>query len=557
MASIIFKNIRFKNLLSSGNSFIEVNLNNQGKTLIFGSNGDGKTTIIEALVFVLFGKSYKKLTKEQQVNSTNKKDCVVELNMVVDEVEYKIVRGISPNIFRIEKDGVLVNQESSVVDYQKLFESSILRMNYASFLQFVVVGVTNYTPFLQLTTQKRREFVDHVLGVDTFTKMNKILKEDNSNLDTQIRETSYAIDVLERAINNRDAELAEEIETLEGELVVLNQSIVKLQENTKGLAEARTTRAETNSKISRHNKTLATKESEMSRIKSDAMDLKNRNYSDVGAMCSECGSIITGELIESHKTSDKERLEKLKVEYKNYVDSVNNIKVTIQKLNTEYSEHDNLVSRMESLASQIPHIQSNIRQKTDRIKLLRSKVGGSADVGEYNTHKENLVALRNDRYVGGIAASLLSDSGIKSYVIDSYVPIINDMFNEYLNRFDFKTQIKFDSSFDETIVGNVFRTYSYHSFSMGERMRVDLAMLFTWREISRLRGNGSCNIIIFDEILDASLDRNGVDDFQNILDKLGVGVYIISHNSENYTEHINHKIQVSKVSGFTQYLQQE
>lgn len=554
---ILFEKIRWKNFLSTGNVFTELQLNKNSTTLISGENGSGKTTLLDAIVFCLFGKPYRNINIPQLVNSINQKDCVTEIEFDISGVKYKIRRGLAPKIFEIYKDGALINQDATNKDYQKMFEDQILRMSYKSFCQVVILGSTNYVPFMRLQAAERRSVVENLLDIDVFSTMNILLKgklgmlkEEQKNADSKItilKERAESQKKLVKTLENSNKEQIENsqnsIEEYKKEIQVLSDDNEKLLSQVDELEKQLI-----QTDMVAHNIEMSNIESDISKIE------KEISFYEKNSSCTRCKQ----DLAEDHKQSitkvlkedlfnlnaKKETLEgRIKVVY-GYVESNSKINKSINELQKQIQLNNAKIASTKGIITKTTDLINKAAKDTKNVDEEKKKFNEILQEGIDATEgRKNIV---EDVHYHTIAASLLKDSGIKGKIIKHYLPIMNKVINKYLGQMDFFVQFQLSESFEETIKSRHRDIFTYDSFSEGEKRKIDLALLFAWRKIAAIKNSLSCNLLIFDEVLDGSLDDYATESFLNILKSIdkNTNVYVISHKSkellqDKFQQHIS------------------
>lgn len=559
---ILFRKVRWKNFLSTGNIFTEIDLCSKDMTLIIGQNGAGKSTILDAITFGLFGKPFRKVNKGQLVNSITKKNSVVEVEFSIGTVSYKIIRGIKPNVFEVYQNDKLLNQSAEMKDYQEILEKQILKVNLKSFCQVVILGSATFQPFMQLSGSQRREVIEDILDLKIFTTMNLLLKDKINNNNDEIYKKSAEKKLVQSKIDMTKEHIKE-----------LNSNNDKLIEEKNELI------LETKNKIIGFRKTYDSVEAAIKQMyseisNSDSVKKKidklkqlklqiqakvenlndNNEFFNDNDNCPTCKQVIT----ESHKTSiidsnnDKikelnDGLDKLADEYetvKNQLDDIFKIQNNIQDLNMQKIEANANIKSLEQYIDQLNKELNTINE---------SKKDESDDkVVEFENELQELSKTYNflveDMQILTAASNLLKDSGIKAKIIKQYVPIINKFITKYLSAMDFFVQFELNEEFNETIKSRFRDDFSYASFSEGEKQKIDLALLFTWRAIAKLRNSVSTNLLIMDEVFDSSLDITATDYLMNIIRDVAKdsNIIVISHK-----EHMNEKF--SNVIKFTKH----
>lgn len=564
---ILFEKVRYKNILSTGNTFTEVFLNRSKSTLIVGDNGAGKSTMLDALTFALYGKPFRKINKYQLLNSVNNKELLVEAYFSIGGNSYVIKRGIKPGIFEVWKNGELLNQDAAARDYQTYLEETILKLNYKSFGQVVVLGSSTFVPFMQLKTGERRDIIEDLLDIQIFTTMNTLLKERLSENKSEITDIKYQIDLLDNKIDSAKShnesirkiketevgklkdKLKEQVAFVEDEqakmdvllddIEALNNSIGDKAEQKKKLAE-----------FQELNHDLTTR---LNKLRKDVDFYQNHDN------CPTCKQGIDHEFkeetIESSRSTATE-IETAKKEIGHKSVAVDERLCAIDLVEDEISEKNISVSEhranykigmntCKSIKKELDGAQQEVAEiDTSDIKQLES---------ELVNHHRSQTELFDHKEILAVVASMLKDGGIKTRIIKQYVPVMNKLINKYLSAMDFFVQFELDESFNETIKSRFRDEFSYSSFSEGEKLRIDLALLFTWRAVSKLRNSVSTNLLIMDEIMDSSLDSAGTEEFLKIIEELSAdsNIFIISHKGDQLFDKFHSVIKFEKVKNFS------
>lgn len=565
--AIIFKKIKWKNFLSTGNLFTELDLSANKTTLIVGENGAGKSTLLDALSFVLFCKPFRKVNKPQLLNTITNKQLVVEVEFSIGPSKYKIIRGMKPNVFEVYKDGTLLNQSAEMKDYQEILEKQIIKVNHKSFCQVVVLGSATFQPFMQLTAGQRREIIEDLLDLQIFTTMNLLLK-DKVNLNNE-------------SIN----ELTSNKKLLEEKISLMKEHLVKIQNSNEKLIEEKQSRiAETNEQIEKLNNEYweyekTRQEFEASLADEEAVSKKMNKLGQLRHQIEANLSILNKEVSFFHKYDNcptckqqidqqfksetidnkeseikkiEEGLEKLSEEYERVDARINElmeIHMNINSTNIEISRVKTKISSLIEYRNTLEKEIQNIDQKT--VEEQDNKIPDLEK--ELVELEKNYNECLEDRNVFSVASALLKDSGIKSKIIKQYIPIINKLINKYLSSMEFMCQFELDEEFSETIKSRYRDVFSYSSFSEGEKMRINLAILFAWRAIAKLRNSVNTNILIMDEVFDSSLDSNGTEEFLKIINSLtsDTNTFIISHKTDQLYDKFEKVIKFKKVKNFS------
>jgi len=565
---ITFKTITWKNFLSTGNHPTSVSLDSDSTSLIIGTNGAGKSTILDALTFSLYGKSFRKINKGQLINTTNEKNCFVEIEFVVNSIEWKVERGIKPNIFKIYRDGEELNQNSSAIDQQKWLEQNVLKMNYKSFTQIVILGSSSFVPFMQLPTNSRREVVEDLLDIKIFSSMNDIvkgrlrlvkdeiktleLKKDNlkdkvdmqKNFIQQIEDQSKDdIEIKNNSINNLMDEMSgymKKTEYLDEEVKASQLSLKSFEGATSKLREYGNIKGKLSQKIS-------------GIVKEHKFFTENR-------VCPTCSQDIE-ETFRVNRISDSQsKAEELQKGYKELMDAIKNEEERESQFQQISGDLSKLLNGITQNNSHINGCQKQIKRLEHEIQTITSQIANR------NTEHEKLEEFRNNlqdtfeiisekkekiTYLD-FTYNLLKDGGVKTQIIKKYLPIINQQANKYLQMMDFYINFKLDEEFTETIESPIHEDFTYQSFSEGEKMRIDLALLFTWREIARMKNSVNTNLLIMDEVFDSSLDGFGTEEFLKIIRFVikDANIFVISHK-EGLEDKFDNVIKFEKQGNFS------
>tara|TARA_B110000483_G_scaffold234987_1_gene305857 strand:- start:230 stop:1942 length:1713 start_codon:yes stop_codon:yes gene_type:complete len=564
---IIFKHVRWKNFLSTGNNFTEIQLDRSTTTLIVGENGAGKSTVLDALCFGLFNKPFRNISKKQLVNSVNTGASVVEVEFSIGTKEVKVVRGIKPNIFEVWVNGNMINQDANARDYQKHLEQQIMGLNYRSFTQVVILGSSTFVPFMQLPTKARREVVEDILDIKIFSLMNFLLKNKTKELNDETRDVAYKFEMtkekitlqekfINQVVNNKSeiiAESQQKVSDNDATIKTRKEDIVGLEQDKDELSYDAQERARLEGKITKLGKTEAALQN---RINSHARQIKFFKDNDE---CPTCEQSITDDTKQTQIATRTEKvgeitegiqqLENLETAEKSKLDVIITNLETIRKHDVEIAKIRATITEMEKynvkLRSDIQTYENGSISDEDKEKLAKLK-------GQLELVEEQRSKLTEDKFYVDVAKNLLQDSGIKTKIIKQYLPIMNKLVNTYLSSMDFFVNFNIDENFNETIKSRFRDEFSYASFSEGEKMRIDLALLFTWRAIAKMKNSTNTNLLILDEIFDSSLDGTGTDDFLKILDSFSdQNVFVISHKQDMLFDKFRSIIKFEKVQNFS------
>jgi len=564
---ITFKYVRWKNLLSTGNNMTEIQLDRTSSTLIIGENGAGKSTILDALCFGLFNKPFRNISKKQLVNTVNNGAAVVEVEFNVGGKEVKVIRGIKPNIFEVWVNGKMINQDANARDYQKYLEQQIMGLNYRSFTQVVILGSSTFVPFMQLTTKARREVVEDILDIKIFSLMNFLLKSQTKELNEDIRNTEQTYELtrekaslqerfIKDVIENKSSIIEESkskvssndssIQTKQGQIVSLDNAKEALSFDS----EQKIRLEEKIRKLSRTEAALSNKRGEHER---------QINFFQSNAECPTCEQDITDATKQTQINARNSKVEELDnaIADANRMENDEQERLNVIKDNlTTLRRHDVEIAKIRSSISELEKF--NVKLEKDIETYTQGSVSNDdknklAELkGKISLIEERKSKLNEDKFYVDVARNLLQDSGIKTKIVKQYLPIMNKLVNTYLSSMDFYVQFNLDENFNETIKSRFRDEFSYASFSEGEKMRIDLALLFTWRAIAKMKNSTNTNLLILDEIFDSSLDGSGTDDFLKILDTFSdQNVFVISHKQDMLFDKFRSVVQFKKEKNFS------
>ena len=568
---ILFEKVRWKNFLSTGNQNTEIDLTVHATNLIIGTNGAGKSTLLDALTFSLFGKPFRKINKPQLINSVNEKDCVVEVEFTIGKTKWKVIRGIKPNIFEIHKDGSPMNQSAAALDQQKWLEQNVLKMNYKSFTQIVILGSSTFVPFMQLTAVNRRDVIEDLLDIRIFSSMNTLIKEKIRGVKEEIKvlelkkeslidKVKMQKDFIEQIENksqediaikeknigyilNEENNLMNHGERLNEELLSLEKSLEKYS----GAAEKLRTLGDLKGKISNKVSTIT----------------REHKFFTQNTVCPTCNQDIE-ETFRINRINDAQnKAKELQSGYKELEQAINKEEERERQFSTLSKEITTLTHGISQNNIKIAGCQRQVRDLESEIQRITDQLANrNTEHEKLTTFKDNLkttydeLAQRKDTInYYDFSYSLLKDGGVKSKIIKKYLPLINQQVNRYLQMMDFYINFTLDEEFNETVQSPIHEDFSYSSFSEGEKMRIDLALLFTWREVARMKNSVNTNLLIMDEVFDSSLDGFGTEEFLKIIKYVvkDANVFVISHKT-GLEDRFDNVMRFEKVKGFSRMI---
>ena len=567
---IIFKKVRWKNFLSTGNFYNEIDLYCNRNTLIIGNNGSGKSTMLDALSFGLFGKPYRNINKPQLINTVNSKDCVVEVEFSIGPNTFKVVRGIKPNIFEIWKNDELFNESSHSKEFQKMLEQNILKLNHKSFHQIVVLGSSSFVPFMQLAAHQRREVIEDLLDINVFSKMNVLVKEEIANIKNKISDKSHDLDLVRTKIDVQRKYISD-IKTLNEEKIYEKQVEITSQENTieqidlenEEIQETlKTTYDQTEESLRRATDSLNDARGQAPGLKKQLSTLvKESKFFDENDVCPTCTQQITENIKHEKKQEIAEKAKEVQMSYQEVTKQVETSQELVNELTEKFKKQTELNNKISENNLKISWARKAISKLE---KEISSMSGTKTNLKEANNDLEELldqkatllsekIELDSEHSYSQAMMEMLKDTGIKTKIIKQYIPVMNKYVNNYLQTLDFFVHFELTDSFQEVIRSRHRDKFSYDSFSEGEKQRIDLALLFTWRKIARMKNSVATNLLILDETFDSSLDNDGIENLFKIIYSLGEdsNVFIISHKGEILDNRFNHKIEFYKDKNFS------
>ena len=565
---ILFKKIRWKNFLSTGNSFVEIELNKSQMTLMIGANGSGKSTMLDALTFALFNRPFRQIKKEQIINTINNGETIVELEFQIGTKNFKVIRGIKPTIFEIYSDGVLQNQDASSVDYQKILEDQILRLNYRAFKQIAVLGSSSYQPFMQMRPRHRREVVEEILDIRVLTHMDILTRNQQTDLGKQILEARHQCDLIESKHELQTKHFNDLKNRSTGDIDIKK---VKLQEN-KDATESYLRKTE---RLEEEYKELETSVSDRPQYETKLKQLekletkieqnlethkKNLDFFEQNDNCPTCTQKI-------EETFRDEKIQKERAKVVTLNQGMKDLVAELAKVESKITEFNGISEKLYDNKISISKVESSLKELKrfsdslhNEILLLEGKDEDDKDIEqslitlqeELEQTKIELNRITEEKKYLDVAREILSDRGAKAKIIKKYLPIMNSLINQHLQSMDFFVSFHLDEEFKEEVKSRHRDTFDYNNFSEGEKMRIDLALVFTWRAIAKMKNSANTNLMVLDEIFDSSLDGQGTDDFFKIVNKMGKeNIFIISHKGDILFDKFTNIIKFEKEHNFT------
>ena len=566
---IIFKTLSYKNFLSTGNYKTTINLRKNYNTLVSGDNGSGKSTMLDALTFSLFGKSFRGINIPLLVNSINEKDCEVEIEFSIGKTDYKIIRGIKPKKFEIYKNGDMLDQDAKSVDYQKILEEQIIKMTYKSFCQVVVLGSSNYIPFMKLSAKDRRFVVENLLDIDVFSVMNtlvrsrlQMVKEYIKDIDYKVELTKEKVDSTNKLIETLEKKSIESIDKCKDDIEEASKQISELREETKEHLENLEKLLEKIKDKDTTSNNLLKSESLETQLKTKVKTIdRNVKFYEENDTCPSCKQDIQEhhkEGVYKEKADEKQEIEEeldtiignIKIA-EDRLNEINEVVEDITKIEKEINQKKNQIS---ASLQYVDKMQNNIESASaEGTEIQEAKNKLNQLIGEGKGYIEERKEKIEDKHYYDIASVMLKDSGIKSKIIKHYLPVMNKLINKYLGDMDFFCKFSLDENFIETIKSRHRDDFTYYNFSEGERLRIDLSLLLAWREIARLKNSVNCNLLILDEVFDSSLDAVGTEEFLKLLKTFGnrANIFVISHKSDTMTDKFDNHLVFEKKNNFS------
>ena len=565
---ILFKELRYKNILSTGNSFTTIHLNKRTTTLISGTNGAGKSTMLDAIVFALYGKPFRKINKPQLVNSINQKELLVEITFQIGKNNFMVRRGIKPNVFEIWKNNVMINQDAASRDYQTYLEQNILNLNYKSFNQIVILGSATYVPFMELPAQQRREIIEDLLDIQVFSTMNTLLKEKLSSNKESITDNSYKMDLIESKLDSakehnasirkiREDEVAKIKEKMAEHISIIETekaAIDVVQEKITALIETISDKASIQKKLE---KAKSIKRDLESTLRSHTKELGFYHDHD---NCPTCKQGIDHEFKENIVTEKSQKIKEVE-------DGISQIEIKIKECNDRLAEIDKVQEEINELNLEVGDHRAHIKVSKNALNSYKNDLTAAEEeveavdtskLIEFEDKLKDFQAkqqeLFSEKEVLGIVATMLKDGGIKSKIIRQYIPVMNKLINKYLAAFDLFVDFQIDENFNEVIKSRFRDTFSYSSFSEGEKLRITLSIMLAWRTVAKLRNSVSTNLLVLDETLDGAMDGVGVENLIETLHNLNSddNIFVISHRGDQFGDKFESHVRFQKVKNFSE-----
>ena len=565
---IEFKIVRYKNFLSTGQQFIEVPLNTGGTTLVIGDNGSGKSTMLDALCFGLFNRPFRDIKKDQIVNTINEKDCLVEIEFVIGANNYKIIRGIKPNIFEIWCNDKMLNQDAASKDYQKHLEDNILRLNFRSFTQVVILGSSSFVPFMRLRARHRRQVVEEILDIEIFSRMNLLLREKNKAKDEEIRSAEFSVNLFEEKISDQDKHIQDlqyknkqSIESKQAQIEKEETGQKQYKEDIKELEKEITIfRDKIIDETDVKNKHMKFHQLE-AKLENNCTKHKNMlKFFEDNDECPTCRQTIDETFKKNQIVDRKKKVDEIETGMTQMATDIQKIEARMKTINdtvVAIREKEMLIERYKTSIENVDRYIQSVRNEIDDLRDEKESTGEAKGVlkqlkESFKEAETNKVKLKDDKLYLDTARELMTDTGIKTKIIKQYLPVMNQIINKNLQRLDFYVNFTLDEEFNETIKSRFRDTFNYNNFSEGEKLRIDLSILFTWREIAKIKNSTNTNLLILDEVLDSSLDSSGTEEFMKIINSLSKeNVFVISHKGDILIDKFTQVIKYEKYKNFT------
>jgi len=565
---ITFKELRYKNILSTGNTFTTIQLNGRTTTLVSGSNGAGKSTMLDAIVFALYGKPFRKINKPQLINSINQKDMAVEIDFQIGQFNYTVKRGIRPNFLEIYRNGALINQDAASRDYQAYLESSILKLNYKSFNQIVILGSATYVPFMELTTHARREIIEDLLDIQVFSTMNTLLKEKLSLNKELITENSYQKDLIGSKLESAKEHNASIRQIKQDEVDKIKKKmflhINEIEDEHEKIELVQTKIEELVQQI--QDKADIKKKNEKANALIQQMQMNLNSYMKELAFyhdhdnCPTCKQGIDHDFKENVVSEKGKKVEELEggieeckskaLGYIQRLEEISNVETEISSLNLEIGDHRATIKMAKSALVSYKNELTKAEEQVESVDTTKLKELAES----LNSIDTEQTSLFNQKEVLTVVAAMLRDGGIKSKIIRQYIPIMNKLINKYLGAFDLFVDFQIDENFNEVIKSRFRDTFSYSSFSEGEKLRITLSIMLAWRAVAKLRNSVSTNLLVLDETLDGAMDGVGVENLIETLHNLNAddNIFVISHRGDQFGDKFESHIKFQKVKNFSE-----
>ena len=540
---IIFEKVKWKNFLSTGNGFTELDLEKFKSTVVYGANGAGKSTMLDALCFVLFNKPFRKITKSQLVNTINERECVVECEFRVGQAKYKVIRGIKPNVFEIYRNGTLIDQTAANNDYQKYLEQKILKFNFKSFTQVVILGSSTFVPFMQLSAPHRRDVIEDLLDIKVFSRMNLLLKDRLRDIRNEVKECEHTVSLHQKTYDMQNAtvqrmesmmkshkeDLASQLMALKEENFAVEKNIADTETSLRDLTDKLASSASSQAQYGKMREYITSVKTKVTRNLSD-LDFFLKNDS-----CPTCTQTIS-------ETIKQEKVEAFTVKDEDYQKKLEEMETVLSKLDKKVKEDTKMAESYQRLKGDLKAYNKEKKTIASRLNAIKGKKTNTVEfeceqdkLAQYKEELDKTVAdcadVNAQESHHKVVSTLLRDNGIKSKIIKKFIPIINQHINKYLQDMDFYVNFTLDEEFNEVIKSRHRDIFSYASFSEGEKQKIDLALLFTWRDIARMKNSTATNLLLLDEVFDSSLDANATTDLLKILRRMSdnTNIYVISH----------------------------